>query len=313
MSNGQTKETIVCREPNGVVPSWPPKLSVLNPAEGFVRLRLVLAYLGNRFHGWQTQAHKTADQPITVQSCLEAAFSHICSRPIRVHGASRTDAGVHALGQVAHADVPAAKAGIDWCAAINDHVPKALCVLTVTLAPAGFHARFSARAKTYLYSLWLSRQYVIPQRRPYVWAVGELDLVAMEAAAAMLQGKHNFACFMNLGTPVKSTVRTLYEVAWVRPVAFDLQAGAAGELSIAGPELVWQLTGDGFLKQMARNIMGCLVAVGRGRFQAEAVPELLAGRDRNKAPATAPAWGLTLYRVYDQSLPLHTFLTNFHR
>lgn len=254
------------------------------------RLKLTLAYTGARLHGWQIQEHKTGRQPRTVQGCLEQAFAKILGAPIRVQGASRTDAGVHALCQVAHVDVPDEKAGIQWQRALNHNLPRDVEVIDVTPVPETFHARYDAQSKIYTYSVWLNRQYVLPQRRVFVWETGPLDLEAMDRAAAHFVGEHDFASFQNIGSIVQSTVRTLLSIN---------RTGPAPEESGPGwPEVVWRFHGQGFLKQMVRNLMGCLVYVGRGKLDADVVPQLLALRDRNAAPPTAPAQGLTLERMF---------------
>jgi len=252
-----------------------------------IRLQLTLAYIGTNFSGWQIQARQRADRERTVQESLELAFGRLLDRPVRVHGASRTDAGVHALGQVAHVDVPASKMRIDWQKACNALLPPDIAVLDVRQAAPGFHARFHAQYKYYTYSLWLTRRYVLPQRRAFVWPVGPLDLEAMDRAASYLVGERDFKCFQNQGTEVASTVRTLMSV---QRVPAECQAAAS-------VEVVYRFQGDGFLKQQVRNMVGCLVFVGQGKIAPEAVAELLDGRDRCLAPPAAAARGLTLERV----------------
>lgn len=245
---------------------------------GTVRLRLVVAYAGTAFHGWQLQA---GDR--TVQGVLEGALAVLAGGAVRVVGSGRTDAGVHALGQVAHADVPAVRAGLPWRKAINALLPRDVAVVAAGPAPPGFHARFWARRKTYAYTLWTEPEFVIPQRRPFVWNCGPVDGAAMAEAARMCLGTHDFAAMQNAGTEVKSTVRTLIA-------------------AVPGPgatpfETCWRFTADGFLKQMVRNLMGCLVAVGKGKVSPEDVRSLLSEGDRTRAPATAPARGLCLESV----------------
>lgn len=253
------------------------------------RLKLTLAYTGARLHGWQIQEHKKGNRPRTVQGCLEEAFGKILGGPIRVQGASRTDAGVHALCQVAHADIPDDRLAIQWQRALNHNLPRDVEVLGVEPVSEEFHARYDAKSKIYTYSIWLSRQYVLPQRRVFVWETGPLDLEAMDRAAAHFIGAHDFASFQNIGSVVRSTVRTLLSINRTGPA--DRESGPGW------PEVVWRFHGEGFLKQMVRNLMGCLVYVGRGKLSADAVPELLAQRDRSAAPPTAPAQGLTLERL----------------
>lgn len=243
-----------------------------------VRLKLTLAYLGAGFHGWQLQAGAR-----TVQGCLEQALAQLAGENVRVHGAGRTDAGVHALGQVAHVDVPASKADLPWQRALNALLPPDLAVVHVARASPTFHARFDAVRKTYSYTLWTEPGYLLPQRRPFVWPTGPLDQEAMTAAARKLEGRRDWSAFQNKGTPVRSSMRTVYD--------FHCEAGSRPE------EAIWLISADGFLKQMVRNIMGCLVMVGKGRLSPAQMLELTEQGRRESAPATAPARGLCLERV----------------
>ena len=246
-------------------------------------MKLTLAYAGAHFHGWQIQEYKTLNRPRTVQGCVEDAAARILGCPVRVQGAGRTDAGVHAQGQVAHLDIPDEKSRLDWRAALNANLPPDVAVLDAQCVSPDFHARFHAREKLYVYSLWLSRRYVLPQRRDFVWPVGPVDVAAMDEAASVLTGTHDFAGFRNQGTETGTTVRTVLEISRTGP----------GETL----EMVWRFRADGFLKQMARNIMGCLVAVGKGKLRPDDVAAILESKDRTTAPATAPAKGLTLMSV----------------
>lgn len=250
-----------------------------------VRLKLTLAYHGAEFHGWQAQEDEAGTR--AVQTEVERAAARLLGRPgelVRVHGAGRTDAGVHALGQVAHLDVPADKAALPWRRGLNALLPPDVAVVRAETAPDGFHARFSATSKIYAYTLWLARDFVLPQRRPFVWPVGRLDLDRLDEAGALFPGEHDFSAFQNAGTPVKSPVRRMFAL-WREP-------GQTPE------ETVLRLHADGFLKQMVRNIVGCLVGVGLGKLEPDAVRRLLAGAPRAQAPATAPARGLCLEQVF---------------
>ena len=252
------------------------------------RLRLTVAYDGTALNGWQLQAPGLGR---TVQGCLEEALARLCGEPVRVIGAGRTDSGVHALAQTAHADVPDARTDLPWQKALNALLPRDVSVVAVTPAPPDFHARFSARGKTYVYTLWTEPGYILPWRRGYVWDVGRfgpLDVAAMAAAARELVGEHDFAAFQNAGSSVATTVRRLYAVS--------------RETGTCPQETAWRFEGSGFLKQMVRNLIGTLVAVGRGRLTPEAVGRLVASGERSLAPATAPASGLCLVRVaYDDA------------
>ena len=248
------------------------------------RLKVTMAYDGTEFHGWQRQG-SGSDQPRTVQSCLERTLFQLSGRNISVHGAGRTDAGVHAEGQAAHFDVPEDKLNLPWLRALNALLPEDVAALAVEQVPDDFHARFQALEKLYAYSICLS-QAALPLRRRYVWRTGPLDLAAMKAAAREFIGSRDFAAFQNRGTPVKSAVRNLTEISCLE-----------SELVRGYKEAVFLFRADGFLKQMVRNIMGCLVAVGRGGLKVSDVAALLEGRERSEAPATAPAKGLVLKEV----------------
>ncbi|MEF2231735.1 MAG: tRNA pseudouridine(38-40) synthase TruA [Pseudodesulfovibrio sp.] len=239
------------------------------------RIKLTLAYDGTDFSGWQLQPRDR-----TVQGEVESALVRLVGGGVRVHGSGRTDAGVHALAQVAHFDCPDDRAGLPWARALNAILPEDVRVTDAAVVDGEFHARYSARSKTYEYVLWHDPGYCLPQRRRFVWDCGPVDFAAMEAAAGVFAGEHDFAAFRNLGTSVQSTVRTIFSLS-------RLPGGDARES-------VWRFTADGFLKQMVRNIMGALVACGRGRLAAADVRAILRSRDRATAPATAPAQGLTL-------------------
>lgn len=251
------------------------------------RLKLTIAYVGTRFHGWQTQATPGKPHPRTVQQALERAVEHILGRPAHVHGAGRTDSGVHADSQCAHVDVPEEKADFNWRRALNSLLPDDVSVLAVEPAPPDFHAQHSAVKKLYTYRLWLPREYVLPAWRPFVWMCGPLDFAAMEEAARLMTGVHDFASFQNRGADVKTTVRELYDIRRC------VEPGVPPEELAA-----WQFEADGFLKQMVRNLMGLLVSVGRGKISPDQVPEVLEARDRGHAGVTAPAYGLTLTKVF---------------
>ncbi len=242
------------------------------------RLRMTLAYEGTDFCGWQIQQ----GQP-TIQECLEKHLEVLCGQPARVIASGRTDAGVHALGQVAHVDIPSNRTHIPWHKALNALLPPSIRVIDVKTVTQDFHARYSCQSKTYSYTMWTNPSYVLPQRRRYVWATGPLDVQAMDAAAAHLVGEHDFASFQNMGTDVTSSVRTVTRI----------QRSPGNH----NHEQIWMFSATGFLKQMVRNMVGLLYAVGRGKLQPEQTPDILAARNRTLAPATAPARGLCLEYV----------------
>lgn len=258
-----------------------------------IRYKITLAYTGTLFSGWQVQPGQR-----TVQGCLEESLGRICDQPVRVHAAGRTDVGVHALGQVVHCDLPEKRAGVPWQRALNSMLPPDMAVVGVEVADQDFHALFSARVKVYTYTLWVKPEFVLPQKRPFVWWTGPVDQERMEQAAGVLTGKNDFQAFMNVGTPVKTTVRNL--------LAIEISRG------VSKNELVCSFRADGFLKQMVRNLMAGLVAVGRGSLALEELRAILRGKDRGLAPATAPASGLclqeVLYSVWTKTHPSTSLL-----
>ncbi len=246
------------------------------------RIRLTVAYEGSDFCGWQIQK----GQP-TIQGCIEDALATLCGAPIRIHGSGRTDAGVHALAQVVHMDIPETRTHIPWQKALNAMLPPSIRILETRTAAPDFHARYDSLSKTYSYTLWTNASFVLPQRRRFVWNTGPLNTAAMEEAAACLVGTHDFKSFQNTGTDVQSTVRTILSIT-------------------RGPgitpfEDVWTLRATGFLKQMVRNIMGLLYYAGKGKIPPQHAATLLAAKDRSLAPATAPPQGLCMeYVEYPQ-------------
>jgi len=245
------------------------------------RIKLILAYDGTDFAGWQLQARDR-----TVQGEVEAAIAKIAGTRLPVQGAGRTDAGVHALGQCAHFDIPESLLRIPWRVALNGIMRADVRVLEAVVAHPRFHAQYDALTKIYAYTLWMDRSFVNPLRRRFVWDVPPLDLAAMDEAAAHFLGTRDFKSFQNAGTPLgpRGTVRTV-QALWREP-------------GLTPAEVTWRIRGDGFLKQMVRNIVGCLVAVGKGKVMPGDVRSILERRDRNHALATAPPWGLCMERVF---------------
>lgn len=240
------------------------------------RIRLTLAYDGGAYAGWQVQPGQA-----TVQGALEAVLTRMAGGPVRVTGSGRTDAGVHALAQVAHFDTALPHADEVWPRALNAQLPWDVAVLGAREVAEAFHARHTAIAKRYRYRV-LNRPVRCPFRRAHTWFVPtELDVDAMAGAARGLLGSHDFSAFRASGCGAKSPVRRLDRVD-VRRVE---------------DEVVFDLEGSGFLKQMARNVVGTLLEVGRGRHPPHWPEEVLAARDRTLAGETAPARGLTLVRV----------------
>ena len=252
------------------------------------RLKLTIAYVGTQYHGWQTQALKDRAPLPTIQNIVEDAVAHVLGARVHVHGAGRTDAGVHADAQVAHLDIPDSRAGMDWQLALNTLLPRDIRIADAELVPDTFHAQHSAVRKTYEYRLWLTKRCTPPQLYPFVWACGPVNVERMDEGSRFLLGTRDFASLKNAGTDLHTTVRTILSITRtpegvVPPDCLDLR---------------WRFEADGFLKQMVRNMMGLLVAVGRGKLEPAEIPSILEACDRRMAPLTAPACGLTMKKVW---------------
>jgi tRNA pseudouridine38-40 synthase len=242
-------------------------------------LKLILQYDGSNYVGWQRQP---AGQ--SVQGLLEDALLPIESRAVTVHGAGRTDAGVHALGQVASVSLGASLDAATLGRALNAVLPEDVRIIQVEEVAPSFHARFDARAKTYEYRI-LNAPFADAFMYRYAWHIPQpLDFEQMRAAAASLVGRHDFAAFQGSGSVVQSTERTIEDIAWEAGGTFDRP-------------LVFRVTGDGFLRHMVRNIVGTLVEAGAGRLAPAQVRDILASRSRVQAGRTAPARGLFLAQV----------------
>lgn len=240
-------------------------------------LKLTVAYDGTNYVGWQRQTNGVA-----VQQVIEEAFAPLVGgAPPTVAGAGRTDAGVHALGQVASVSVDIDLSALAVQRALNVRLPPDIRVLGVVDATPGFHARFHAVAKSYRYRV-VTTPVLSPFDRWFVWHAPEpKNLDRMRAAALRLLGRHDFASFQARGAAVRDTTRTLQRL----------------DLSDAGGQIVIDVEGDGFLRHMVRAIVGTLAEVGTGLRTPESVDEVIAARDRRAAGATAPAAGLTLVGV----------------
>lgn len=241
--------------------------------------RLILAYRGTDYAGWQRQANARS-----VQQTVEEALADLLGEAVRLHAAGRTDAGVHARGQVADLELPRPFPCRGLVHGTNHRLPADVRVLAADPMPDGFSARRHAAAKTYLYRLHRLRlaPVPLPQEAPYVAPVPDrIDLPRLRRASALLVGRHDFAAFALPGGGPTTTVRRLFAV----------------DVDEAGPELRLRFTGDGFLRGMVRSLVGTLVEVGAGRREPESLAALLAGGRRQEAGFTAPARGLELERI----------------
>ena len=265
-------------------------------------LKLTLAYEGTAYIGWQRQA-----EGVSIQGLLEEALARLDGSPVVVHGAGRTDAGVHALGQVASARVATMHDPVVIRRALNAMLPGDVRVLGVEEAPDDFHARYSSAGKRYEYRIWQG-----PVQPPFVrtwsWHLPQpLDIEAMGRAARALEGTHDFSAFQSAGSGVVSAVRT---VRRARVERRDPPPGVTGGgdldgggVEAAGSLVAIQMEADGFLRHMVRAIAGTLVEVGAGRRPDASLPELLESRDRGASGPTAPAHGLVLVRVLYPAAP----------
>jgi tRNA pseudouridine38-40 synthase len=250
-----------------------------------------VAFEGTAYAGWQIQSGGTRSVP-SIQGCLESAFARIAGRPVRVHGAGRTDAGVHADGQVCHADVDETKMPSDCRNALNACLPPDIRVLSCIPVGADFHARKSAVGKRYAYSIWTGRDKPVPRIRNFVAQTPPLDLDLLRAALPHITGRRDFASFQNSGAATRNTVRELFSV--------QCRKGEIARLRCPEdwPVLNLIFAGNGFLKQMVRNLSGMLIHAGARRIAPEDIPGIMAARDRRALPSPcAPACGLTLLEV----------------
>ncbi|MBI5775650.1 MAG: tRNA pseudouridine(38-40) synthase TruA [Verrucomicrobia bacterium] len=245
------------------------------------KYKLTVAFDGTAYQGWQVQK-----VGVGVQEKVEAALAKLFPSQPRLHSSSRTDTGVHALGMVAHFEVPKSEGKIPprkLLLALNAHLPDDIRVLRAARTPAKFHARFDASGKQYRYAVWNAPAHN-PLLRHSAWHVPQkLDLPAMWRAAALFVGRHDFRSLTaNTGYERGTTVRTLTRC----------------DLKRSGCLLTFVIEGDGFLYKMCRGIVGTLVQVGQGKIAASEIPAILAHRDRRIAGMTAPAHGLVLWKVF---------------
>lgn len=246
---------------------------------------VTLQYDGSRYDGWQRQGNTDN----TVQGRLEAMLSKLFSQEIEVNGSGRTDAGVHAEGQVAnfHVDTPYGPGKI--MELMNQYLPKDIAVTDAKIVDARFHARLNAKSKTYRYRL--STGFVRPVfgRQQVLWCPEDLDLERMREAAELLTGEHDFTSFCGNKHMKKSCVRT------VTSITVEEVTTSVGDTEY--PEVWITFTGNGFLQNMVRIMVGTLLEVGRGERTPSDMTAILEAKDRERASAMAPAHGLTLRKV----------------
>ena len=240
------------------------------------RVKLVVAYDGTNYHGWQVQ-----DNGITIEEVLNRTISELVQEDIKVIGASRTDAGVHACGNVAVFDTESRIPGDKFSFALNQRLPEDIRIQESCEVHADFHPRYADTVKTYEYNI-LNRRFELPSKRLYAaLCYYPMDIERMNQAAAYLVGEHDFKSFCSAGAQVQTTVRTIYAV----------------NVTKEDDMVHIRITGNGFLYNMVRIIAGTLMQVGTGLMEPEQVKEILEARDRSKAGPTAVAKGLTLVEI----------------
>jgi tRNA pseudouridine38-40 synthase len=244
------------------------------------RIALGLEYDGTDFLGWQIQAGGRS-----VEGVLAAAVSFVAGDTVTVHGSGRTDAGVHALEQVAHFDSRVTRSPRQWLLGINSNLPPDVAVRWVHEVPAEFDARRSALARRYRYTVLQQAARPALLRERAWWLRLPLDCAAMTAAAAGLLGEHNFSAFRAAGCQAKTPMRRLMAVR------------VAERRGVASALVTLEFTANAFLQHMVRNLVGTLTAIGNGELPPSAAAEILARRDRAAAGVAAPPWGLALVEV----------------
>ncbi len=239
------------------------------------RIRLVVAYDGTNYHGWQIQKNG-----MTIESELNRCLTELLGEPIEVIGASRTDAGVHAMGNVAVFDTSHQMPGKKIAYALNQRLPEDIRIQKSEEVPADWHPRHVKSRKTYEYRIYRG-EFPMPVKRLYSHFIyADLDVGKMQEATAYLEGEHDFRSFCQTGAQVESTVRTIHSL----------------QVEEQGADLVVRVCGDGFLYNMVRIIVGTLLEAGQGRRLPESMTDILEARERSAAGPTAPANGLMLMR-----------------
>ena len=240
------------------------------------RIKLIVAYDGTEYSGWQIQPEAP-----TIEMYLDKAIHELTGENVHVTGASRTDAGVHAYGNVAVFDTESTIPGDRFTFALNRFLPDSIVIQDSWEVVGDFHPRHCNTRKTYEYRI-LNTAVPLPQKRNFTWHVaGSIDIEKMREAAAYIVGEHDFKSFCCVRTQAESTVRIIYSL----------------EVLQEGSEIIIRIKGNGFLYNMVRIITGTLIQVGKGRFKTEYVKQMLEAKDRTVAGQTAPPQGLTLVGI----------------
>ena len=239
--------------------------------------KLTIQYDGSRYDGWQRQGNSDN----TIQGKIEGVLSRLTGECVEIHGAGRTDAGVHAEGQVASVKLPGNRPAAEVMAYLNQYLPEDIAVIGVEEVDERFHARLTAVGKVYRYDIRLGGTPNVFRRKYQYRVAGPLDVAAMEKAAEHLTGTHDYRAFCSNKRYKKSTVRTVTAI----------------DIDVCGADMTITFRGGGFLYNMVRILTGTLLEVGLGERKAEDMPAILESLDRTRAGKTAPAQGLTLVKV----------------
>lgn len=242
-----------------------------------MRIALGIEYSGSAFHGWQSQRHTAS----TIQGCVESALSRVAAAPTAIVAAGRTDAGVHAHGQVVHFDTGVHRDQVAWVLGVNRYLPPAVSVQWARAVPDAFHARFSAQWRRYRYVIHDARARSALLAGRVTWHHYPLDAERMAQAGRSLIGEHDFSSFRGQECQAKSPVRTVQTLTVAR----------------RGPLVVLEIQANAFLHHMVRNIAGVLMSIGKGDRSTAWAGEVLAHRDRRRGGVTAPPDGLYLTAV----------------
>ena len=237
---------------------------------------MIIAYDGTAYVGWQTQPNG-----ISIQETVEKALAEVTKESITLHGSGRTDSGVHARAQVAHFDTSVRMAADKFAIALNMYLPPDIRILHSEECDPAFHSRFSAKHKQYVYRIHIGTHADVFSRTTALQLYRTPDISLLQDAANKVIGEHDFRAFMSSGTSIENTVRTIYRSEW----------------SINGSFLSYTVSGNGFLYNMVRILVGTMLDIGFHRLPASAIDEALSTGNRKKAGATAPAHGLMLHRV----------------
>jgi len=247
----------------------------------------MLQYDGANYLGWQVQP-----AGITIQGCIQKCLSRITGEKVNVIAAGRTDAGVHAIGQTAGFTTSSKLSPYVLQNALNSLLPNDIRIIEIEDADESFHARYSARGKSYIYLLTTDRV-VSPFICRYVWRLPySLDTAAMKSALQYISGTHDFSAFRGSGCGARSTQRTIYDAS-----LFETNSVESVTIRLSGAFMRFRFEGDAFLRHMVRNLVGTIVEVGKGRLRPEDMRRIIESRDRRCAGMTAPAQGLFLESV----------------